>query len=189
MKIQGFHPGIKVIVGEVTPRMDEKDELVKEVNALINTYIESTENTYIIRNGNLRHQKFFYNGDPKHIRRDCIGRYAANIKHALRVAYGRRKYAPPPPPPAQQPQYAQQYHQPSNQQQQQHHQQSNQQQNHQPSNQQQYQEQLQLLLSILFANQNLSASVTNSCNSGEGPWINNRRSDSRVLDVFNECTS
>ena len=58
VKIQGFYPGIKVIVGEVTPRMDEKDELVKEVNALINTYrllnrlkthTSSATVTYVIR--------------------------------------------------------------------------------------------------------------------------------------------
>ena len=180
VKIQWVYPGIKIIVGAVTSRMDEKEELVK-VNTLINTYIESTENTssatviYVIRNSSAM--------EIQSIWRDCISQYAANIKLGHRVACGRRKYVPPPPP-AQQPQYPQQYHQPPNQHQ--YHQSSNQQQYHQTSNQQQYQEQLQLLLSLLFANQNLSASVTNSCNSGKGAWINNRRSDSRVLD---ECTS
>ena len=168
-KLHRLYPGIKVIVGEITPRMDAKDELVKEVNALINTFIETTDNAYIIRNSNLRHQKFFYDGDPKHIRRNCIGRYAANIKHALRVAYGRKKYVPTPTP-AQESRHAQRYHQ--------------------TSTQQQYHEQLQLLLSLLFANQhqNLTTSVSNSGN-GEGPWIINRVTDSRVLDVDNERTT
>ena len=151
--------------------MDGKDELVKEVNALINTFIESTNNTYIIRNSNLRHQKFFYNGDPKHIRRDCIGRYAANIKHALCVAYGRKKYVSPPSPLAQEPQYTQQYHQSSNRQQ-----------YYQPSNQQQYQGQLQLLLGLIFANQNTSTSV-NSSSNGNGLLNTERVPDSRVLDA------
>ena len=149
--------------------MDGNDELVKEVNALINTFIESTDNTYIIRNSNLRHQKFFYHGDPKHIRRNCIGRYAANIKHALRVAYGRKKYVPTPTP-AQESRHAQHFHQ--------------------TSTQQQYHEQLQLLLSLLFANQNqnLTTSVSNSGNS-KGTWNINRVTDSRVLDVHNGRTT
>ena len=164
-KLQTLYPHIKIIVGEITPQMDSKDELVKEINILINEYAVSKDNMYIIRNSNMRHKKFFYPGDSKHIRRDCIGRYAANIKHTLRVAYGRQRYVPP----TQQSSRSSPIPQPVQQQ-------------HYPHYQQQQilnQLQLQNLISLLFP-----AHLSNS-SSSERPWITQRLSDSRAVDLIN----
>ena len=91
------YPQIKIIIGEITPRMDDKDPLVMATNALINDYSESSDKIFVIKNSNLRDPYFFYRGDSKHIRKACIGRFAANIKYTLRLAYGRKKYTPTQP--------------------------------------------------------------------------------------------
>ena len=95
-ELRHTYPGIKVILAEVTPRMDDKDQAVEEINVLINNYKNTTENIYIIKNSNLRDPKFFYPNDSKHIRKNCIGLFASNIKRGLRAAYGRKKWVPPP---------------------------------------------------------------------------------------------
>ena len=87
-KVMNLYPEIKLIISEVTPRMDELDCQVQEANILLNELVESCENLFIVRNSNLRNQDFFNPDDPKHIRKTCIGRFAANIKIALRRAYG-----------------------------------------------------------------------------------------------------
>ena len=165
-KLQHMHHGIKVIIGEITPRMDNRDSAVQEVNASIKDLKDSNANVYVIRNSNLRNSSFFR--DNKHIRQEHIARYAANIKHTLRVAYGRRKYVSPSqdsnrrtPYQQNRQQAIQQQHYPENQhlepqqpvpqqQQQIQQQQQNQQQ------QQQQQQALQYLLWILNQSQNLT---------------------------------
>ena len=93
-KLCCLYPGVKVIIGEITPRMDAKDAAVKEVNELINRYGKTLKDVFIIRNSNLRDPKFFSPTDNKHILEDCIGLFASNIKHTLRAAYGRKKWVP-----------------------------------------------------------------------------------------------
>ena len=83
-----LYPGLKVIVGEITPRMDEMDIHVKATNTLLNQFANGMENVFLIKNDNLRPSDFFEEGDAKHLRRSCIARFAANIKIALRKAYG-----------------------------------------------------------------------------------------------------
>ena len=39
-----MHPGIKVIISEITPGMDDKDEQVKATNILLNEFVVATEN-------------------------------------------------------------------------------------------------------------------------------------------------
>ena len=78
--------------------MDDKDPLVMATNALIHDYAENSDKIFVIKNSNLRDPYFFYRGDSKHIRKACIGRFAANIKYTLRLAYGRKKYTPPTQP-------------------------------------------------------------------------------------------
>ena len=79
-------PSIKIIVSEVTPRMDEFDEQVKVANSSLNKFVDRHENTFIVKHDNLRNPDFFQ--DAKHIRQDGIARFAANIKKGLRNAYG-----------------------------------------------------------------------------------------------------
>ena len=92
LKMKDLHPDIKVIVSEITPRMDDRDAEVKIANRLLNDFVRDQQDVFITRNGNLRRRSFFYPGDSKHIRRDCIARFAANIKYSLRAAYGRKKF-------------------------------------------------------------------------------------------------
>ena len=79
-------PGIKIIASEVTPRLDDKDSEVKIINDLINTYGRENNDIFIAHHSNLRDRDFLY--DAKHIRENCIARFAANIKIAIKKAYG-----------------------------------------------------------------------------------------------------
>ena len=83
-----FTPNLKIILSEITPRMDSLDTQVKALNAMLNQFVEKSENLFITLNSNLRNPDFFKYPDPKHLRYECIGRFAANIKKALRTAYG-----------------------------------------------------------------------------------------------------
>ena len=83
-KIQAKFPGIKIIVSEVTPRMDGKDSEVKKCNNVINQYAKRREGIYIAAHSNLRDQRFFR--DNKHIKEIKIAKFAANLKRALRNA-------------------------------------------------------------------------------------------------------
>ena len=109
--------------------------------------------------------------ETKHIRRNCIGRYAANIKHALRVAYGRERYVPSPSQqgPSKESQRTQQYHQLHQ---------------HQHS-----QDQLRLLLSLLFPNPLPNKHVVTNSSDSESHWNVQRVTDSRALDVRNGCAT
>ena len=93
-KLKSHYPFIKTIVSEITPRKDDRDEVVKEANVLINRFVKDSDNVYIVRNSNLRNRNYTFHEDNKHISSECIAKFAANIKHALRVAYGRKKYDP-----------------------------------------------------------------------------------------------
>ena len=81
------YPNIKVIISEITPRMDKLDAAVKATNTLISQYVDKTENTYIAKHGNLRDRDFYY--DQKHLKESIIPRFAANIKRGINTAYGR----------------------------------------------------------------------------------------------------
>ena len=90
-RIQSQYPNVKVILSEITPRMDcaDLDKEVKDCNELLNNYVNESDKTYIVRNSNLRDRKFFLS-DGKHLSKNTIGRFASNIKWALRRAYGIR---------------------------------------------------------------------------------------------------
>ena len=92
VKLKNKHPNIKVIISEITPRMDERDSEVIIANSLLNEFVKESNDLFITKNGNLRKKKFFVPGDCKHLRIECIARFAANIKYSLRAAYGRKKY-------------------------------------------------------------------------------------------------
>lgn len=89
-KLKSKYPDIKVIVSEITPRMDERDTQVEVTNTLLNQFLNRSENTFVVMNKNLRNPDFFE--DAKHIRQSCIARFASNIKRALHKAYGTQPY-------------------------------------------------------------------------------------------------
>ena len=75
---------------EVTPRMDNIDEKVKAVNKLLESYVKQTANVFLTKHSNMRKREFFR--DDKHLCKECIPRFAANIKNTLRYVYGRKKF-------------------------------------------------------------------------------------------------
>ena len=172
-QLKTAYPEIKIIIGEITPRMDERDSAVVETNGMINEFAGDLDHIYVIKNSNLRDSKFFYQGDAKHIRKHCIGRFAANIKHTLRVAYGRKKFAHSYRPgsnehPQQQYQYQYQdapHQQPRYQ---------------NPQFQQQLQQQQQLLYHLLQQQMSIHNRSTPSYHSE----AIQRNSDSSAMDVF-----
>ena len=168
-----MYPHIKIIIAEVTPRMDDRDAEVIATNNLINQFAESSDKIFVIKNSNLRDPYFFYQGDSKHIRKACIGRFAANIKHTLRVAYGRKKYTPPPQHDSSR--VSRQQHQDSEEQQQP----QQQQQQHLISEQLQLQQLIHFLVQQQMNHQNTYPSMlpTNE--------VAHRFSDSRVVDIRN----
>ena len=93
-KLKSRYPLIKIIVSEITPRKDDRDEIVKDANVLINRFVKESEKVFVVRNSNLRNRNYTFHEDNKHISSGCIAKFAANIKHALRVAYGRKKFEP-----------------------------------------------------------------------------------------------
>ena len=86
--IKQKYKGIKIILGEITPRADNRDHEVVNCNNLINEFANTNTNIYIAHHENLRDEKNTFLHDNKHIKKDCLGRFAANLKKALRKAYG-----------------------------------------------------------------------------------------------------
>ena len=87
-KLRDKFPGIKIILSEITPRMDNFDIQVKATNTLLNQYVDASDDLFITGNSNMRDPDFFMNNDNKHFNQACIARFAKNIKIALSQAYG-----------------------------------------------------------------------------------------------------
>ena len=73
---------------EVIPRNDNRDSEVITCNNLLNSYATNQDDVYIARHANLRDKTYSCFRDNKHIRETKIARFAANLKFALRKAYG-----------------------------------------------------------------------------------------------------
>ena len=78
----------KIILAEITPRMDEKDAQVIECNTLINEYIESTDYISVAKHSRLRTPDGKHYHDDKHITKYAVAIFCASLKRALRTAYG-----------------------------------------------------------------------------------------------------
>ena len=82
------YPDLKIILSEITPRKDVKDLEVKLCKRLLHERAQHTPELHIARHSNLRHPNGYFLRDAKHIKSSCIARFAANLKIALRKAYG-----------------------------------------------------------------------------------------------------
>ena len=51
LNIKHLYPNVKVIVSEITPRMDDRDQEVKNANRLLNEFVKGQQDVYITRNG------------------------------------------------------------------------------------------------------------------------------------------
>ena len=79
-------PGVKIILSEITPRMDERDNEVIDTNTKLNEYVAQHDDLFLTTNSNMRDEDFFV--DAKHFNQQCIPRFAKNIKIALGKAFG-----------------------------------------------------------------------------------------------------
>ena len=86
--IKKKYPEIKIILSKVTPRKDEKDELVRECNVQLSELYDNEPSVFIVDHDNLRDENYSMLFDTKHIHRRAVPLFASNIKRALRKAYG-----------------------------------------------------------------------------------------------------
>ena len=78
-------PGRKIILSDITPRTDNLDQAIININNDIHERIKDLPNVQHVYNGNLRQYKFFY--DTKHLSmRLGIPLLAKNLKNGLRRA-------------------------------------------------------------------------------------------------------
>ena len=85
--IKSKYPGIKIVLCELTPRRDQKDNQVIECNRLINEYALSEDNIFVANHSNLRAGNYLE--DNKHVAKRHINVFAVNLKKALCAAYGK----------------------------------------------------------------------------------------------------
>ena len=86
-KIRNKYKGIKLIISEITPRKDERDNEVKRFNGLLLDYANDHNDITIAFHHNLRDTNWSMFSDAKHIHANKIAKYAANIIKALKKAY------------------------------------------------------------------------------------------------------
>ena len=78
-------PGIKVFLSSITPRQDDYDDIVIEINDAVHMKVEQIPNVHHVYNGNLRQRRFYF--DVKHLsRRAGVPVLARNIKTEMRKA-------------------------------------------------------------------------------------------------------
>ncbi len=87
-RIQELYPNIKIILSKITPRNDERDDQVVECNKALDNIYKSHPMVFLANQDNLRDNTYSFLFDAKHIKSSKIGRFAANLKIALRKAYG-----------------------------------------------------------------------------------------------------
>jgi hypothetical protein len=76
-------PCKKIIMSSITPRLDDLDKFVFEVNKAVAQNICNNPNVVLVNNGNLRSKDQFY-FDTKHLsRRHGIPLFASNLKNGI----------------------------------------------------------------------------------------------------------
>ena len=78
-------PGIKVFLSGLTPRQDDYDDIVIEINDAVHKKVEQMPNAHLVYNRNLRQRRFYF--DVKHLSgRAGVPVLARNIKTEMRKA-------------------------------------------------------------------------------------------------------
>ena len=86
-QIRSKYENIKFIIGEATPRKDDRDIEVKRYNELLKELESENEDVTIAIHQNLRDPKWSNHRDIKHIHESKIGKYAGNLITAIKKAY------------------------------------------------------------------------------------------------------
>ena len=89
-EIRQRHQSLKIVVSEVTPRQLRRDEEVMECNDILNQELGDMKDVTIAHHSNLRVEGWLFHSpnDDKHLAKNSIGKFAANLKVALRKATG-----------------------------------------------------------------------------------------------------
>ena len=78
----------KIVIGELTPRKDERDEQVKRCNELIKTLTDEHNYLFLAKQQRLRTSDWRHYRDDKHITKFAAPLFVSSLKNALRDAYG-----------------------------------------------------------------------------------------------------
>ena len=78
----------KFVIGEITPRLDEKDDDVIMYNTILKEFTEKNERMYLAKQDRLRTADNRHHYDSKHITQYAVPIFVASIKNALRAACG-----------------------------------------------------------------------------------------------------
>lgn len=89
-KIRQFHPWLKIVVSEITPRQIYRDDEVQKCNEIMVAQLEKIENVTVAHHYNLRNDQWSFHkkDDDKHFTKISISLFASNIKTALRKCLG-----------------------------------------------------------------------------------------------------
>ena len=87
-QLRGKYEGIKIILCEITPRGDVRDDEVIRINQIIAEYSQDKVYIFLAKHGNLRTEDKRHFSDNKHISFNAAPIFVSNIKRALRLAYG-----------------------------------------------------------------------------------------------------
>ena len=82
----------KIVIAEIIPRTDERDEEVKKCNTLIKEFVDQDETLFIGDHSRLRTEDGRHHQDAKHITQYSTALFVANIKRPLRKALGINKW-------------------------------------------------------------------------------------------------
>ena len=78
----------KIVIGELTPRMDDRDEEVIKCNQLIKEYTEANDRLFLAKQEKLRTQDGRHYHDTKPITKYAVPIFISSLKTALRAARG-----------------------------------------------------------------------------------------------------
>ena len=87
-QIKQKYSSIKIIVSEVTPRNDARDGEVHKCNKKVRNSLQGLDDVYLVEQSNLRDANWSMFHDTKHIKKNCIPKFASNLKKGLHKAYG-----------------------------------------------------------------------------------------------------
>ena len=87
-KIRHVYPSIKIIVSDITPRKQFRDDQVLKCNEKLGSSLRKRENITIGFHKNLRNPEWSFHKDDKHFAQVSIAKFASNIKVAFRKSIG-----------------------------------------------------------------------------------------------------
>ena len=90
--IRNRFPDTKIIVSEIPPRTDDRDEEVKKCNVLINEFVGAWDFLYVVNHAKLRTPDGRNYRDAKHITTYAAPLFVSNLKRPMRTVLGRAKH-------------------------------------------------------------------------------------------------